>query len=96
MPETNILSDNRPIGAIHYDDKDDSFFRVGVSNITKIQPYEECGEGGYAVWLAVYRNGEITCRIPAWKVTVEYAKAADVERDKRLLDIAFERGGGDT
>jgi hypothetical protein len=76
-----IYDDPRPISAIWFPGDDapgywtaskDSMFRCD-----KILAYKEHGPGDFMPFFAVYRDGEIHARIPAWQVTVQYKDSSN-------------------
>ena len=58
---------------------DDTFFRVGVLGVTRIEAYDEFGDQCMVPWLAVYKGDTIRARVPANQVLVNYEEATNAE-----------------
>jgi len=69
----SILSDKRPIESVCM--SDDSGWQVGRSDITKIVPYAEPGQGAFVPWLEIWRGDHLIVRVNAATVSsVHYRK----------------------
>jgi len=67
-----IENDKREIESVWWDDKQDSHFQVGQSNVTAIVAYGEPSMHCNIAWIAIYRGDEITHRFPADQVMIRY------------------------
>lgn len=70
---TAMLEDTRQIKAVYFNDLEESQYMVGSYEVDKIEVYPECGMHCDLPFVAVYKNGEIHSRIPAYKVQIVYA-----------------------
>lgn len=72
-----ILKDDRPITSLVIDSNQrvqDWNPTVGRDGVTKIEAYNEFGEGDYVIWFAIYTGEEITWRVNGkYVVEVGYA-----------------------
>ena len=68
-----IIDDPRPIVGLYQERDADGSWRVGHLGTTKIVPYNECGQGSYVIWFAIYKGENIAMRVPGHWVAVEYA-----------------------
>ncbi len=71
-PATTLLSDQRPIQAVCFNDRDETQFRVGWLGVERIEVYGEPGSMAFVPWIAVYCGGHISHRFPAQMVVVMY------------------------
>lgn len=67
-----IFDDPRMIRSIWFDGQRHISVGEGGVTVQAIVAYREPGMGSDTAWLAVYRRGQITDRIPAWKVQINY------------------------
>lgn len=67
-----ITQDKREIASLHYDDEDSSCHLSGQHGCEKIVAYEEKGPLDFVPYFAIYKDGVINQRIPAYKVSVVY------------------------
>ena len=69
-----LIDDDRPIKYLEFNDSCESLFAITgpYKNCEKIVAYNELGIGSETPWIAVYRDGEILCRVPSYKVTITY------------------------
>ena len=67
----NMLADDREIIAIVF--HDDATIKPGDNGVEKIECYGEPSHYGLVPWLAVYKYGEVSTRIPAMHVSVCYS-----------------------
>lgn len=74
MPEVPLIYDDpRPIISIWFNDAQHIKVGQGLKpSVEAIVAYREPGMGSDTPWLAVYRGGAVTDRIPAWKVRIRY------------------------
>lgn len=72
--QTKIMDEDSEIESVTYADLDVSSWSVSRPHqqVDKIIAYEENGPSGKIPYYAVYRHGEVYCRIPAHMVTVSY------------------------
>lgn len=69
-----IFDDPRPIHSIWFNDSQHIKVGQGLKpSVEAIVAYREPGMGSDTAWIAIYRGGAITDRIPAWKVRIRYA-----------------------
>lgn len=74
----NILEDDREIKQVNFNNEDDEYHAVGSKGpffkeeCTKIEAYPERGMHCDIPFIAVYYDGELKRRIPAWKVEIVY------------------------
>ncbi len=68
-----IYDDRRPIKSIWFDQDRHILVGQGRPEVEAIVAYPEKGQADFTPWLAIYRGGQITDRIPAWKVRIRYA-----------------------
>lgn len=77
-PETLIADEKRQITSlvIDYNQRAHNYqLYSGSDGITKIEGYNEFGQGEYGLWFAVYVNEEIVWRVNGkYVVEVGYAK----------------------
>ncbi len=66
-----IMEDKRTIKSISSVFEHGDYYSVG-NWLTKIEPYEEHGQGSMVTWFAVYAGDEIVHRIPAATYQVYY------------------------
>jgi len=71
-----IVTDHRTIEGLYYDDERGSCFVAGHPMCEKIIAYEEKGQGDLVPYFAVFHNGQVSQRVPAYKVTVVYKAEA--------------------
>ena len=67
---TVLSKDARPIAAIVWDGPE--YFRVGQSDVTAIEAYDESGHMAPVPWIAVFKGDVIVCRVQADHVTISY------------------------
>ena len=75
MKPTPLTDDKREIKTIAWNE--DSWYsttQLPDNNryATKIIPYNELGIGSENPWLAVYKDDQIICRVPAYQVAIYY------------------------
>lgn len=73
MAVTLIYDDARRIESIWFDNKRHIEVNQGLPRVEKIVAYREPGLSSDTAWLAIYRGGVITARVPAWQVHIVYA-----------------------
>jgi hypothetical protein len=75
--QTRICDDDREIESVYYSGEDaGGWSTVQKGHLCeKIIAYNEPGPNGPMPFYAVYRNGEVYCRIPAYMVYVYYKEA---------------------
>lgn len=75
--QTRIYDDMREIESVYFPGDDASGFNTSVKahEVEKIVAYNEVGPHGAMPFYAVYRNGEVFVRIPAYMVFVYYKEA---------------------
>ncbi len=66
----SMLEDSRLIERVWFDD--DLAFVIGISGVTKIEIYGECGSNAFVPWVAVYQGEEIWQRFPASMCGIQY------------------------
>ena len=72
-----ILEDEREIKYIDWDNGD--CCHVGHCGVTKITVYEEKGPGDFIPYVAVWKDDNISIRIAAWAVSINYMEKTDEE-----------------
>lgn len=69
-----ITEDKRRIKAIYFSGED-NYYAVAVGAASKIEAYDELGQGTYVPWFAVYEGDFLKIRVNGAKVeSVEYFK----------------------
>lgn len=68
-----IYDDQRRIESIWFDGSHHIEVGGGSPCVEQIVAYPEPGIGSNTAWLAIYRDGVITARVPAWMVHIIYA-----------------------
>jgi len=59
-----LVEDNREIAVLVFSG-DVPAFEVGKHGVTKIEAYEEFGQGNYVPWFAVWIDGKLHARVNA-------------------------------
>ncbi len=69
-----LIDDKREIQAIWWNDENGYKVNASITALhaDKIIPYNENGEYCHIPWLAVYKDDQIICRVPAWQVSIYY------------------------
>ncbi len=68
----SMVKDTRKISGIYYDNGEQGWGIHQNSQITKIEVYEEPGNGAMEPWFAVYKNAELYVRVAARNMQVFY------------------------
>lgn len=68
---TELSKYDLPIQAVHQMSGDDNYV-VGHKGVTRIVPYDECGEMGLVPWVAVFAGERLWCRMPARDLKIYY------------------------
>lgn len=68
----SILEDNREIKALSCDLAQHTW-RIGVSGVTKIEAYGECGHMAKIPWFAVWVDGKLSLRMDSHGKSVSYS-----------------------
>lgn len=69
---TTLSKDDQPIVAAYWLVEGPAGYRVGQSDVIKIEAYDENGSMSQVPWLAIFKGDKIVMRIAAENMSIHY------------------------